>query len=111
MGKSIPPPKHLRDKVINLLARRKRCDVDESAMIDPIKLLSIEDRAVYLLEKHCRPSSRPHRHLDFYVRCKPVKHKSNAIPHLLHTTIDNFLEDCRNNKNGSSVIHRGQVAS
>jgi hypothetical protein len=109
--KSIPPPKHVRDKVIDILAARRRYDLKESAMVDPIRLLSIQDRAIYLLERHCRSSRRPRRLLDYYVRCKPLVNKNNMIPHVRHTTIDSFFEDCGNNNDGSSIIYRGQVAS
>jgi hypothetical protein len=109
--KAIPPPKHIRDKVIDILYARRRHDLKESAMADPLGLLSIQDRAIYLLERHCRSSSRPRRHLDYYVRCKPLVNKKNMIPHVRHTTIDSFFEDCGNNSDASTIIYRGQVAS
>ena len=114
--KSIPPSKHLRDKVIQVLSttrrRNTKNDNQRSPMIifDPIRLLSMEDRAAYLLEKHCRSSSRPHRPLDYYVRCKPLV-SGNKIPHMHHTKIDSFFADHGSYSNGSCTIFRGQVAS
>ena len=107
--KSIPPPKDLRQKVVDILATQ-RGDGYKKPTVDPLALLSMEDRASYLFERHCRSSNRPHRPLDYYVRCKPLRNKENSIPHLRHTTIDSFFEESAN-ENGSSSIYRGQVAS
>eukprot|EP00536_Pseudo-nitzschia_multiseries_P010648 jgi/Psemu1/203802/e_gw1.333.9.1 len=112
--KSIPPPKQLRDKVINILATpRRESNMKESKVSDLIGLLSAQDRVTYLLERHCRVSNRPRRYLDYYVRCKPLvtKNKHNMIPHLQHTKINNFFKDRDCHKNESFTVHRSQVSS
>ncbi len=109
--KSIPPPKALRDKVIDILAGQRRENRKTAFMVDPLRLLSKQDRATYIFDRHCRSSSRPRRPLDYYVRCKPLVSKGNATPHLHHTTIDFFFEETTNSTNQSSTIHRGQTAS
>ena len=109
--KSIPPPKNLREKVIDTLVAQRSDDCKIPSIVDPLRLLSIQDRASYLLERHCRSSIRPRQQLDYYVRCKPLVKKDNATPHLDHTTIDSFFEECSNNTNESSTIYRGQVSS
>jgi hypothetical protein len=107
--KSIPPSKHLRDKVIQVLSTTRRRNNNNNQR-SPMILLSIEDRAAYLLEKHCRSSSRPRRPLDYYVRCKPLV-SGTKIPHMHHTKIDSFFADRGSYSNGSCTIFRGQVAS
>ena len=50
-------------------------------------------RAEYLLEYHCRRSSRPLRPLVYYVRCKPL---SDSVRTVNHTEVINSavaLED------------------
>jgi len=108
--KSIPPPKDLREKIIDILATQRRDGYKKPTIVDPLQLLSKQDRASYLLERHCRSSNRPRRPLDFYVRCKPLRNAENAVPHLRHTMIDSFFEESTSER-GSTNIYRGQVAS
>jgi hypothetical protein len=109
--KSIPPPKDLRDKVAAIRAERISRRLKESGLVDSIRQLSKQDRAIYLLERHCRSSGRPRRQLDYYVRCKPLAKRDNEMPHLHHTSIDSFLEDSKNKNDESAMIYRGQAAS
>lgn len=107
--KSIPPSYHLRSSVSYALSKKK-------TVMDPIRLLPPDVRAEYLLQKHCRSSSRQHRTLDYYVRCKPLADK---MRHLNHTTINTFFVesigqsgvDSDWNTTRSASIHRGESIS
>ena len=111
--KSMPPSNELQQNLRYVLSTGKRNNrMENASTCDPLLMLSAVDRAKYLLERHCRSSKRPRRLLDYYVRCKPLKIKSNTIPHILHSTVGSFFVDKGGYCNGGGrTIFRGQVAS
>jgi len=108
--RSMPPSKDLQQKLIHVLSARKGNNNKRFSINDSIRLLSMQDRASYLLERHCRSSSRPRRLIDYYIRCKPLVTETK-IPHMHHSKIESFFADHGSYCNGGCTIFRGQVES
>jgi hypothetical protein len=96
-NKSIPPTRDLQE------CARIALSEAQSRKQDPLKFLAPATRAEYLLQYHCRSSSRPRRKLDYFIRCKPL---ADNIKHLNHTMVEEFIPE-----NGRGNIFRGDVAT
>jgi hypothetical protein len=95
-NKSVPPSQYLQDQARLALSRATREQRKRKQQQDPLRFLAPATRAEYLLQYHCRLSSRPRRPLDYFVRCKPL---ADSIRHLNHTMVDAFFPS--GNKRGS----------
>jgi hypothetical protein len=98
--KSVPPSRKLRNLVAKIIA------MSANLIAEPMRLIPISFRGEYVLETHCRNSSRPRRPLDYYVRCKPL---SEHARYLNHTEIDSFFSEGANHDKDS--FFEGEVAS
>jgi hypothetical protein len=96
--KTMAPSKELRDNVKSLCRNR-------STVVDPIRILPPQLRAEYLLEHHCRSSTRSRRPLDYYVRCKSLDRKF----HLEHGTVESFFGDGAVDR--VTALHRGETST
>ena len=95
-NKSIPPTRELQE-CVRIASSQKR------SKGDPLKCLTPAVRAEYLLQQHCRSSSRPRRKLDYLIRCKPL---ADNIKHLNHTMVEEFISDKRRGN-----VFSGEVAT
>ena len=84
--KAVPPKSFVKQAVLEAQAlaqaemnrrpaRTRRKLIDE----DIIKFLTVEARAEYYMQQHCRKSSEPARSLDYYVRCKPLSKEAISL--------------------------------
>lgn len=88
--RNVPVKPHIRSAVEIAKSMARRSNIDKSTIL---KLMDPVYRAEYLLEYHCRRSSRPLRPLVYYVRCKPL---SDSVRTVNHTEVINSavtLED------------------
>ena len=105
--KSFPPKSFVKQAVLEaqLLARqemnrrerRKRRNLEER---DVIKFLTIEARAEYYMQQHCRQSSELMRSLDYYVRCKPL---SKEAVHLNQSHVEMVIPPMKDYMQASTM--------
>jgi hypothetical protein len=89
-SRSVPAKPHIRDAVelakMTALAHSKsqaaktakRVCVDKESIL---RYMNPASRAEYLLQSHCRRSTRPFRPLIYYVRCKPLSDQVHTVNH------------------------------
>jgi hypothetical protein len=104
---NVPPKSFVKQAVLeaqsmaqremNRLPKTKR---QRLANDDVVKYLTVEARAEYYMQQHCRQSSEPTRSLDYYVRCKPL---SNEAIHLNQTQVEMAVPPVRDYMQASTM--------
>ena len=113
-SRKVPPPSHLgkaveagmfkcaaQENERKRYCRGKRSNRDKKTHPwDILELMEPSDRAMYLLQQHCRYSATPTRPLDYLVRCKPL---SDRAVHLNHTEVDVLAPGLRGSVSSQGV--------
>jgi hypothetical protein len=104
---NVPPKSFVKQAVLeaqsmaqremNRLPKTKR---QRLANDDVVKYLTVEARAEYYMQQHCRQSREPTRSLDYYVRCKPL---SNEAIHLNQTQVEMAVPPVRDYMQASTM--------
>ena len=82
--KAVPPKSFVKQAVLEaqslaqqeLGTHKKRRRLEEQ---DVVKFLTLQARAEYYMQQHCRQSPEPVRPLDYYVRCKPLSDEAFSL--------------------------------
>jgi hypothetical protein len=85
--KAVPPKSFVKQAILeahslaqqDLVARHKNKKRQILEEQDVVKFLTLQARAEYYMQQHCRQSLEPGRPLDYYVRCKPLSDEAFCL--------------------------------
>jgi hypothetical protein len=79
---SKPPPPYLKYAVqvaVSKAHAQKPSHSNQRPADAALRLLTPKARAEYVMQHHCRSSTRPQRYLDYLVRCKPLSDTTSGL--------------------------------